>query len=76
MSNNIYIVSLVFIVLDKPLLILGFVGDGICDSCGKVGFLMNTSLTVCAWLHVHVVNLGCRIFQESFWVTVGIFLGV
>ena len=53
MSSPFPTVSLVFIGLEKLLVIFRFVGDGICDSCGKVGCLIRVFLAVCAWLHVH-----------------------
>ena len=58
-SSPFSIVSLVFIGLDKLLIILGFIGDGICDIWGKVGCHMNMLLTLCDWLHVHGINIGC-----------------
>ena len=59
MSSPFYIVPLVFIGLDKLIIILGLIGDGICDICGKVGRHMNILLTLCAWLHGNGINIGC-----------------
>ena len=50
---------MVFIGLDKLLVIFRLVGDGIGDSCGKVGYHMNTFLILCALLHGNGVNFGC-----------------
>ena len=49
MLSHFSIESLVFIGLDKLLVIFGFVGDGICDSCGKIGCHAKGLLDVYAW---------------------------
>ena len=66
-SSPFSIVSLVFIGLDKLLVIFGFIGGGICDRCGKVGCNMMIFSTVCAWLHGHGVNIGCSKLTSVFW---------
>ena len=71
MSITFYIVSLVLIGSNEVLVNFGFVSDDICDSCGKVGRLMNILFTVCAWLNGHGVILGCkkitRVFLSDCW---------
>ena len=55
-----------FIVFYNLLVVFGFVGNVICDSCAKVGFRMNILLTVCAWMHGGGFKLGCRKIKEVF----------
>ena len=78
MSSPFPTVSLVFIGLEKLLVIFRFVGDGICDSCGKFGCHMKIFLTFCVWFHGHWVNLGCTkitgVFLGEFWIFLVVWL--
>ena len=67
MSSTFSIVSLGFIGLYKMVVVLRFISDDICDSCGKGGCHMKIFLTLCAWLYVYGVNIGCRKIARVFW---------